>query len=117
MITIFFFRIFKILIFILLLIKPLSANITDDLLKLSNMYKDGVLTAEEFTKAKSILLQLKKIETQKVKEKIEKQKVPKNKKSKIAKKTIDKKKQLSGQIKIERIYTTVGSKFTNKTFT
>ena len=112
----FFLRIFKTLIFILLLIKPLSANITDDLLKLSNMYKDGVLTAEEFTKAKSILLQLKKIETQKVKEKIEKQKVPKNKKSKITKKTIDKKKQLSGQIKIERIYTTVGSKFTNKSF-
>ena len=116
MITIFFFRIFKILIFILLLIKPLSANITDDLLKLSNMHKGGVLTDEEFTKAKSILLELKKIETQEVKEKTETQKVQKKKNSKITKKAIDKKKQLSSAIKIERIYTTVGSKFTNKSF-
>ncbi len=111
-----FFTIFKTLFFILLLIKPLYANITDDLVKLSNMHKEGILTIEEFTKAKSILLQLEKIETQEEIKKIETQKVLKNKKPNVTKKIINKKKKLSSDIKIERIYTTTGSKFTTKSF-
>ena len=49
-------KIFKILFLTVLLIKPLSANITEDLLKLSDLYNKGILTSEEFTKAKSILI-------------------------------------------------------------
>ena len=108
-------KIFRILFIIILFIKPLSANITEDLLKLSDMYNKGILTSEEFTKAKSILLQIDEIESS---EKSKSNEISKDqkKKPKIVKKIINKKKKLSSDIKIERIYTTTGSKFTNKSF-
>ena len=101
-------NLFKILFFILLMIKPLSANITEDLVKLSDMYNNGALTLDEFTKAKSILLKLEKIDSKKTSKS--------NNISKNKKKIINKKIQSSADIKIERIYTSSGSKFTNKSF-
>tara|TARA_B100000767_G_C19365184_1_gene369555 strand:- start:210 stop:479 length:270 start_codon:yes stop_codon:yes gene_type:complete len=62
----FIINIFKFLFLIILLIKPLSASITDDLLKLSKMYDNGTLTSEEFSKAKKILLQLDELESSKI---------------------------------------------------
>jgi uncharacterized protein YqgQ len=108
-------KIFRILFIIILFIKPLSANITEDLLKLSEMYNKGILTSEEFTKAKSILLQIEEIESSEKSKSNELSKDQK-KKPKIAKKEVNKKKQSTDNVKIERIFTTVGSKFTNKSF-
>ena len=73
-------KIFKILVLIILFIKPLSANITDDLLKLSDMYNKGMLTSEEFTKAKSILLKIDEIESS---EKSKSNKISKEQKKKL----------------------------------
>jgi len=117
-------KIFKVLFLTLLLIKPSFATITEDLLKLSKMYDDGILTSEEFSKAKSILLELDEIESADiVKSKTiltdpEKNKSIKKKitKKKITKKKIIKKVKSVDDIKIERIFTTTGSKFTNKSF-
>ena len=99
---------FRILLLILLLIKPLSATITDDLLKLSDLYKKGLLTTEEFKKAKTILLKIEKIKTSndlKIKKKDKK----------IVKKS-NNKDDFSNDIKIERIFSTDSSKYTNKSF-
>ncbi len=41
---------------LLLGIKAYSASITEELSKLNDLYKSGALTEEEFSKAKSILL-------------------------------------------------------------
>ena len=111
----FIINIFKVLFLIILLIKPSSANITEDLLKLSDMYNKGILTSEEFTKAKSILLQIEEIEFSENSKSNELSKYQK-KKPKIVKKEVNKKKQSTNNVKIERIFTTVGSKFTNKSF-
>ena len=111
----FIINIFKVLFLIILLIKPSSANITEDLLKLSDMYNKGILTSEEFTKAKSILLQIEEIEFSENSKSNELSKDQK-KKPKIVKKEVNKKKQSTDNVKIERIFTTVGSKFTNKSF-
>ena len=112
-------NILKFLFLIILLIKPLSASITDDLLKLSKMYDDGTLTSEEFSKAKKILLQLDEIESVEIKKSesipANTEKVKKIKK-KITKKKVNKKIKASSNIKIERIFTTSASKFTNKSF-
>ena len=97
--------IFKIFLLIILFVKPLSANISEDLLKLSDMYSDGLLTSEEFTKAKSILLKIKEIKSEKIS------------KDQKRKETITKKKKISSSdVKIEKIFGSVGSKFTNKSF-
>ena len=108
-------KIFKILFLIILLIKPLSANITEDLLKLSDMYNKGILTSEEFTKAKSILLKIEEIESS---EKPKSNELSKDQKKKpqIVKKEVNKKKRSTNNVKIERMFTTSGSKFTNKSF-
>ena len=53
----------RVILFIFLMISPLFASITDDLLKLSEMYKQGLLTKDEFNKAKSILLEIDSIES------------------------------------------------------
>ena len=53
----------KVLFFLILLISNALASVTQDLIKLSEMYKDGLLTQEEFSKAKSILLQIEELET------------------------------------------------------
>lgn len=111
----FIINIFKVLFLIILLIKPSSANISEDLLKLSDMYNKGILTSEEFTKAKSILLQIEEIEFSENSKSNELSKDQK-KKPKIVKKEVNKKKQSTDNVKIERIFTTVGSKFTNKSF-
>ena len=107
-----FLFIFKIIFFILLLTKPLLATITEDLVKLTDMYNKGLLTPEEFGKAKSILLEIEKIQ-------LSDDSKEKKIKKKITKKTIkktDKKKKSSSDIKIDRIFTTEGSKFTTKSF-
>ena len=101
----------KIIIFTVIFsfISPLNASITDDLLKLSKMYNEGLLSKQEFEKAKSILLEIETIQTSESK-KDDKKNIPK-----ISKKT-KKKSDVSGLIKIERMYVTENSKFTNKSF-
>lgn len=101
----------RVTLFVLFLISSSFASITDDLLKLTEMFQQGLLTKEEFTKAKSILLEIEDIEKiEKSQNKITKKKDKKPlKKKKITKKTDDK-------IKIQRIFTTESSKFTNKNF-
>lgn len=107
----------RVTLFVLFLISSSFASITDDLLKLTEMFQQGLLTKEEFTKAKSILLEIEDIEKKEKLQKIEKpqNKITKKKdkkplkKKKITKKTDDK-------IKIQRIFTTESSKFTNKNF-
>ena len=101
----------KIIIFTVIFsfISPLNASITDDLLKLSKMYNEGLLSKQEFEKAKSILLEIETIQTSESK-KDDKKNIPK-----ISKKT-KKKSNVSSLIKIERIYVTENSKFTNKSF-
>ena len=101
----------KIIIFTVIFsfILPLNASITDDLLKLSKMYNEGLLSKQEFEKAKSILLEIETIQTSESK-KDDIKNIPK-----ISKKT-KKRSDVSGLIKIERIYVTENSKFTNKSF-
>ena len=69
----------------------MAASIADDLTKLNNLYKEGAITKEEFSKAKSILFKSEstegKTETKKTEtKKKEKKKVKKSKKKKIEKK-------------------------------
>ena len=69
----------------------MAATIADDLTKLNNLYKEGAITKEEFSKAKSILFKSEstegKTETKKTEtKKKEKKKVKKSKKKKIEKK-------------------------------
>ena len=52
-----------------------NANIVEELTSLNNLYKDGAITKEEFSKAKSILLQSNNKEKSKKKiEKVKKKK-------------------------------------------
>lgn len=99
------------ILIILFFVTPLMASVADDLLKLSKMYNDGLLSKKEFEKAKSILLEIetiqlnennKEIKSKKVIEKVEQKKITHKKTSK--------------EIKIERIFVTESSKFTNKSF-
>ena len=90
----------KILFFTILLSSYTLASVTDDLIKLSDMFKNGLLTQEEFSKAKSILLQLEEIEMieqqEKPKPKIsDKKEKETQKKSKIVKKTSKKRNNLN----------------------
>ena len=62
----------KYIIIILLICTKLFASITDELTKLSDMYKEGLLTKEEFTKAKSILLEIEEINKKQIESQIEK---------------------------------------------
>ena len=106
----------KVFFFLILLISNALAGVTQDLIKLSEMYKDGLLTQEEFSKAKSILLQIEEIETSEKKEKIKPKESDKKKKQKKVVKKTPKNKEFYKKIKIERIFTTEGSKFTTKSF-
>ena len=70
-----------------------AASIAEELTKLNNLYKDGAITKEEFSKAKSILLKTEtkqevKVE-KKVKEKKERKKEIVEKENKIKKENID----------------------------
>ena len=103
---------FRTLLLILLLIKPLSATITDDLLKLSDLFEKGLLTTEEFKKAKSILLKIDKIKTS---NDFKIQKKDKNKDKKIIANN-NNNNDLLNDIKIERMFTSESSRYTNKTF-
>ena len=105
--------ILKIIIFVVFLISSSFASITDDLIKLTEMYQQGLLTKEEFVKAKSILLELEVIE----KEEKSQSKITKKKDKKpVINKKITSKKIIGDEIKIKRIFTTESSKFTKKNF-
>ena len=90
------------------------------------MYKEGLLTKEEFTKAKSILLEIEEINKKQIESQIEKKDITTESKEskKITKKTetkkITKKTKLkissTKDVKVQRIYDTVGSKFTDKSY-
>ena len=85
-------NIIKVISFVLLINGFAHANIVEELTSLNNLYKEGAITQEEFTKAKSILLQNKDKEENKQKiEKVKKNKIEKKEKNKIVEK-IDKKK-------------------------
>ena len=107
----------KYIIIILLICTKLFASITDELTKLSDMYKEGLLTKEEFTKAKSILLEIEEINKKQIESQIEKKDITTESKEskKITKKTKTKKSSTK-DVKVERIYDTVGSKFTDKNY-
>ena len=77
-------NIIKVISFIILISGFAHADIVEKLTSLNNLYKEGVITKEEFTKAKSILLQNKDKEENK-------KKIETKKKNKIVKK-IEKKK-------------------------
>ena len=81
------------------------------------MYKEGLLTKEEFTKAKSILLEIEEINKKQIESQIEKKDITTESKEskKITKKTKTKKSSTK-DVKVERIYDTVGSKFTDKNY-
>ena len=85
-------NIIKVISFIILINGFTHANIVEELTSLNNLYKEGAITKEEFTKAKSILLQNKDKEENKKKiENVKKKKIETKKKNKIVKK-IEKKK-------------------------
>ena len=85
-------NIIKVISFIILINGFAHANIVEELTSLNNLYKEGAITKEEFTKAKSILLQNKDKEEKKKKiKKVKKKKIETKKKNKIVKK-IEKKK-------------------------
>ena len=50
------------ILFFFIICFSVSASITDELIKLSDMYKQGLLTETEFKKAKSILLEIQEID-------------------------------------------------------
>ena len=82
-------KLFAILVFAFLLFSPniSKSNIVEELTKLNNLYKEGAINKEEFSKAKSILLKSKQsnetneVNTKKkVKKKIKKEETKSNKK-------------------------------------
>lgn len=80
------------------------------------MYKEGLLSKEEFTKAKSILLEIEEINKKQIEIQTDK-KIKKTDTKKVTKKIKPKnKKKLTNKVKVERIYDTVGSKFTDKSY-
>ena len=66
--------------------RVMAATIADDLTKLNNLYKEGAITKEEFSKAKSILFKSESTESKTETKKKEKKKIKKSKKKKIEKK-------------------------------
>ena len=66
-----------------------AATIADDLTKLNNLYKEGAITKEEFSKAKSILFKSESTESKTETKKKEKKKIKKSKKKKIEKKKVE----------------------------
>ena len=74
----------KIIFLIIFICGFAHANIGEELTSLNNLYKEGAITKEEFTQAKSILLQNKDKEQNKKKiEEVKKNKVEKKKKIKL----------------------------------
>lgn len=103
-----------ILFFFILLNNNLSAStIADQLVKLSDLYTKGLITKEEFNKAKSIILEIEKNQIETLTS------IPKDKEK--IKKTIQKKKNIPkltslGEIKIRRFGLTKASIAENKNF-
>lgn len=105
-----FVKIFLIFSFIFLISinNSLAVDVTSQLEKLGNLYQKGLITDEEFKKAKSIILQIGESQQKKIsKAKEEKQKIKKkkenDKKKKIIKKKVDEKEiQLAEGIKIRK---------------
>ena len=62
--------------------RVIAATIADDLTKLNNLYKEGAITKEEFSKAKSILFKSDSIESKSENKKKRKEKNQKIKKEK-----------------------------------
>ena len=75
-------NIIKVITFIILISGFAHADIVEKLTSLNNLYKDGAITKEEFTKAKSILLQNKDKEEKKI-ENVKKRKLKQRKKIKL----------------------------------
>ena len=50
-------NIIKVISFIIIITGFAHANVVEELTSLNNLFKEGAITKEEFTKAKSILLQ------------------------------------------------------------
>ena len=69
--------------------RVIAATIADDLTKLNNLYKEGAITKEEFSKAKSILFKSESTESKTETKKKEKKKIKKSKKKKIEKKKVE----------------------------
>lgn len=85
-------NIIKVISFIIIITGFAHANVVEELTSLNNLFKEGAITKEEFTKAKSILLQNKDKEKNKKKiEKVKKKQIEKTKKNKIVNKIEDKK--------------------------
>ena len=81
-------NIIKVISFVLLINGFAHANVVEELTSLNNLYKEGAITKEEFTKAKSILLQNKDKEENKKKiEKVKKKKIETKKKNEDLTKT------------------------------
>ena len=85
-------NIIKVISFIIIITGFAHANVVEELTSLNNLFKEGAITKEEFTKAKSILLQNKDKEKNKKKiEKVKKKQIEKTKKNKIVNKIENKK--------------------------
>jgi len=102
---------FLIFTFLVLTNNSFAVDVTDQLLKLSNLYEKGLITEEEFKKAKSIILEMVESQQKKIikaeddkKEAIEKSKKDKKKDQKIKKKVAKDKNiiELEEGIKIRR---------------
>ena len=91
--------------------KVIAASIADDLTKLNNLYKEGAITKEEFSKAKSVLF---KSESTESKTETKKNKTKKKEKKKIEKKKAKETKKSEGTKKASKIETFDES--LNKTF-
>ena len=91
--------------------KVIAASIADDLTKLNNLYKEGAITKEEFSKAKSVLF---KSESTESKTETKKNKTKKKEKKKIEKKKAKETKKSEGTKNVSKIETFDES--LNKTF-
>ena len=80
--------------------KVIAASIADDLTKLNNLYKEGAITKEEFSKAKSVLF---KSESTESKTETKKNKTKKKEKKKIEKKKAKETKKSEGTKKVSKI--------------
>ena len=106
-----FFIIFFLTLFFFTNTHP--STITEQLVKLSDLYTKGLITKEEFEKAKSIILKIKESHQEKIKS------VPKVKKTieeKITKKKLPKEKKDIGEAKIRRYGQRKVSVDSNKSF-
>ena len=90
--------IIKILLFFILLSSHVeSTSIVDELTALNNLYKEGAISKEEFSKAKSILLKTKSEVTQKEKNNSEETRIEKKNKEILEKDIVKKEKKIIKQ--------------------